>query len=84
MSDTSAVDVKADKELSCRGDLCPMPIYKTRMSMNQLKAGEVLKVICTDRGALKDIPALARQAGYELLSTRESNEELVFFLKKKG
>ena len=57
--------------------LCPMPVIKTQNKINELANGDVLKVTCTDPGALSDIPAWCRINGHSVVNTEEKNE-LVF------
>jgi len=75
--------VDFDKELDARGLSCPLPILKTKKSLNELASGQVLKVIATDPGSVKDMQAFANQTGNPLLSTSEEDKTYVFFLKKK-
>jgi len=75
--------VDFDKELDARGLSCPLPILKTKKSLNELTSGQVLKVIATDPGSIKDMQAFATQTGNPLLSTAEENKTYVFFLRKK-
>jgi len=75
--------VDFDKELDARGLSCPLPILKTKKSLNELTSGQVLKVIATDPGSIKDMQAFANQTGNPLLSTSEEDKTYVFFLKKK-
>jgi tRNA 2-thiouridine synthesizing protein A len=72
-----------DKELDARGLNCPLPILRTKKSLAELAAGQVLKVIATDPGSVKDMQAFAKQTGNELLSSAEAGGEFMFFLKKK-
>ena len=72
-----------DKELDARGLSCPLPILKTKKSLNELTSGQVLKVVATDPGSFKDMQAFATQTGNPLLSTTEENKTYVFYLKKK-
>ena len=72
-----------DKELDARGLSCPLPILKTKKSLNELTSGQVLKVVATDPGSVKDMQAFANQTGNPLLSTAEENKTYVFYLKKK-
>ena len=72
-----------DKELDARGLSCPLPILKTKKSLNELTSGQVLKVVATDPGSVKDMQAFATQTGNPLLSTTEENKTYVFYLKKK-
>ena len=76
-------NVDFDKELDARGLSCPLPILKTKKSLNELTSGQVLKVVATDPGSIKDMQALANQTGNPLLSSAEENKTYVFYLKKK-
>jgi tRNA 2-thiouridine synthesizing protein A len=78
-----ASTVDFDKELDARGLSCPLPILKTKKSLNELTSGQVLKVVATDPGSIKDMQAFATQTGNPLLSTTEENKTYVFYLKKK-
>jgi tRNA 2-thiouridine synthesizing protein A len=71
-----------DKELDARGLNCPLPILRTKKSLAELIAGQVLKVVSTDPGSVKDMQAFANQTGNELISTTESSGEYVFFMRK--
>jgi tRNA 2-thiouridine synthesizing protein A len=71
------------KELDARGLSCPLPILRTRKSLEPMATGEVLKVISTDAGSVKDMQSFARQTGNELIGTQELGREYVFFLRKK-
>ena len=72
-----------DKELDARELSCPLPILKTKKSLNELTSGQVLKVVATDPGSVKDMQAFASQTGNPLLSSAEENKTYVFYLKKK-
>ena len=78
-----ASNVDFDKELDARGLSCPLPILKTKKSLNELTTGQVLKVVATDPGSVKDMQAFANQTGNPLLSSAEENKTYVFYLKKK-
>ena len=72
-----------DKELNARGMSCPLPIVKTKKALVDMASDQVLKVISTDAGSLKDMAAFAEQTGNPLLATVEENGEYVFYVKKK-
>ncbi len=72
-----------DKELDARGLSCPLPILKTKKSLNELSSGQVLKVVATDPGSVKDMQAFSTQTGHALLSQSEENKTYVFYLRKK-
>lgn len=70
--------------LDCKGMLCPMPIYRASLAMAKLERGQILKVVCTDPGAVKDFPAFARQSGHELIEAGQEEGTHVFLLRKGG
>jgi tRNA 2-thiouridine synthesizing protein A len=72
-----------DKELDARGLNCPLPILRAKKSLNDMQSGQVLKIVATDPGSVKDFQAFAKQTGNELLSQADEGKEFVFFLKRK-
>jgi tRNA 2-thiouridine synthesizing protein A len=72
-----------DKELDARGLNCPLPILRTKKALADLQSGQVLKVLATDPGAVKDFQTFAKQTGHALLSHDEASREFTFFMKKK-
>jgi|TARA_B100001079_G_C15933987_1_gene307684 tRNA 2-thiouridine synthesizing protein A len=73
---------KFDKELDTSGLNCPLPIIKAKKEINTMEIGEVLHIISTDPGAVKDFESFANQTGNELLNTEEKNNKFYFLLKK--
>ena len=72
-----------DKELDARGLNCPLPILKTKKSLTDMASGQVLKVVSTDCGSVKDMQAFANQTGNTLVSQTEEKGEYIFFMQKK-
>ena len=72
-----------DKELDACGLSCPLPILKTKKSLSDMASGQILKVMSTDSGSVKDMQAFAKQTGNELLSSDQTDKVYAFFLKKK-
>jgi tRNA 2-thiouridine synthesizing protein A len=72
-----------DKELDARGLNCPLPILRAKKSLAEMTGGQVLKVLSTDPGSVKDFAAFAKQTGNELLSSSENGKEFEFYLKRK-
>ncbi|MCW8854297.1 MAG: sulfurtransferase TusA family protein [Gammaproteobacteria bacterium] len=64
-------------ELDARRMFCPMPVIRTQDKIKELSAGDTLDVICTDPGALHDIPAWCRINGHIVLQTKELNDEVI-------
>ena len=72
-----------DRELDVRGLNCPMPILKTKKALAEVASGQLLRVIATDPGSLRDFQAFARQTGHELIEQTHDNVEFVHVLRKK-
>lgn len=60
-------NIKANAKLDTKGFACPMPIVKTKKTMNNLEAGQVLEVQATDKGSKADIKAWAESMGHQYL-----------------
>ena len=75
------------KDLDARGLNCPLPILKAKKALAEMASGEILRVLATDPGSVRDFQAFARQTGNELVghseSHSESNKEFTFFMKRK-
>jgi tRNA 2-thiouridine synthesizing protein A len=72
-----------DREVDARGLNCPLPILRAKKSLNDMRSGQVLRILATDPGSVRDFQAFSRQTGNELLSSAEQGGEFVFFLRKK-
>ena len=72
-----------DKELDARGLNCPLPILRAKKSLAEMTSGQVLRIMATDPGSVKDFQAFAKQTGNELLSSAENNKEFEFYIKRK-
>lgn len=68
--------------LDARGLNCPLPILKTKKAMNAMQSGELLEVISTDPGSVKDLDAFCSQTGNEMLSSEEAGGEFKFQIRK--
>lgn len=71
-----------DAELDARGLNCPLPILRAKKAINALNVGQILKIVATDPGAIKDFEAFCKQTGNDLLSSEETGGEFVFTIKK--
>jgi tRNA 2-thiouridine synthesizing protein A len=71
-----------DMELDARGLNCPLPILRAKKSINSMTAGQVLRIIATDPGSVKDFEAFCKQTGNELLDTTQDGTEYQFNIRK--
>lgn len=72
-----------NKELDARGLHCPLPILRTKKALADMLSGEVLRVLATDSGSVRDFQAFAKQTGNILLEQIEENKEYIFFMRRK-
>lgn len=72
-----------DRELDVKGLSCPLPILRTKKALAEMPSGQVLKVLATDPGSVKDFQAFAKQTGNDLLAMGEDAPVFIFFLKRK-
>jgi tRNA 2-thiouridine synthesizing protein A len=72
-----------DKDLDARGLNCPLPILRTKKALGDLQSGQVLRIVATDPGAVKDFAAFCKQTGHVLVSQEQTDKEFTFFMKKK-
>jgi tRNA 2-thiouridine synthesizing protein A len=71
-----------DRELDASGLNCPLPILRAKKTLADMESGQVLHIIATDPGSVKDFEAFAKQTGNELLESGESGGKFTFLLKK--
>ncbi|MFT3802741.1 MAG: sulfurtransferase TusA family protein [Burkholderiaceae bacterium] len=63
-------------EVDARGLNCPLPILKAKKALSTLASGQVLKVLATDPGSVRDFNAFARQTGNALVRVDESAQTI--------
>ena len=71
-----------DDELDATGLNCPLPILRAKKALTALSAGQVLHIIATDPGSVKDFEAFAKQTGNELMESKEAGGKFTFLIKK--
>ena len=72
-----------DVELDTRGLNCPLPILKAKKALTAMQSGQVLKVLSTDTGSVRDFAAFAKQTGNELLSQTTEGSDFIHVLKRR-
>ena len=76
-------EIRFDRELDARGLNCPLPILRAKKSLNDMTPGQVLKIVATDPGSVRDFQAFSKQTGNQLLLSNESGGEYLFMMRKK-
>lgn len=75
-------DGTVTQTLDASGLACPMPIVRTRQAIDKIASGDLLEVISTDRGSLRDIPAWAESTGHTLLEVDDAGDRFTFLIQK--
>jgi tRNA 2-thiouridine synthesizing protein A len=75
-------EIHVDQTLDAKGLNCPLPILKTRKAINDLAQGNVLKVLTTDPGSQKDMPAWARRTANQIVKMEVVENTFIFYIKK--
>ncbi|MCE1249492.1 sulfurtransferase TusA family protein [Acidovorax sp. HDW3] len=71
------------QEIDTRGLNCPLPILKAKKALAAMASGQLLKVLATDSGSLRDFQAFAKQTGNELVEQQTVGEEYVHVLRRR-
>jgi TusA-related sulfurtransferase len=75
--------MQIDKEIDTRGLNCPLPILKAKKALAELYSGQVLKVVSTDAGSVRDFQAFAKQTGNELLDQQQLSTDYIHVLRRR-
>ena len=71
------------KEIDTRGLNCPLPILKAKKALSDMASGQLLKVVATDNGSLRDFQAFAKQTGNELVEQQTVGEEFIHVVRRR-
>jgi tRNA 2-thiouridine synthesizing protein A len=70
------------QRLDCKGLNCPLPVLKTKKTLDGMTAGQVLEMTATDPGSKPDMEAFSRRTGHALLDKKEANGVFTFYIRK--
>ena len=73
-----------DRCLDASGLDCPMPLLKMKLALNEMAAGEVIKVMATDRGSERDFKAFCDLADHKLLEFENNGDKLIYLIQKSS
>lgn len=76
--------MEVDKELDVTGMNCPMPLLKAKKAINEMNGGQIVKVLATDPGSVRDFQVFAKQSGHQLLDSGVDDEIFFYYLQKKN
>jgi TusA-related sulfurtransferase len=75
--------MKINREIDARGFTCPIPILKAKRALSEMQTGDVLRVLATDAGTIKDFQAYATQSGNELVSQQALATDFYHVLRRR-
>jgi tRNA 2-thiouridine synthesizing protein A len=81
LTDNQLMDIA--KEVDARGLNCPLPILKAKKGLAELQSGELLRVLSTDPGSVRDFQAFAKQTGNELVDQQTAGDEFIHVLRRR-
>jgi tRNA 2-thiouridine synthesizing protein A len=73
-----------DKEIDAKNLNCPLPILRCKKGLSEINASQILKIMATDAGSVKDFQAFCKQTGHELLQQDDVNGVFTFYIKKRA
>ena len=83
MSETPQSHVEFQQSVDATGLACPLPILRAKKALATLASGDVLRVITTDKGAVRDFRAFCRQTGNELVAQVTGTESAVHYVRRR-
>ena len=75
--------MQVDQEVDTRGLNCPLPILKAKKALAAMQSGQLLKVVATDTGSIRDFQAFAKQTGNELVEQQTVGDEFILIVKRR-
>ncbi len=75
--------MEVDQEVDSRGLNCPLPILKAKKALSGMQSGQLLRVVATDPGSMRDFAAFARQTGNELVEQQALGVEFIHILRRR-
>lgn len=75
-------DLQVDLRLDCKGLACPLPVIKTKQTIDKMTVGQILEMVATDPGSIPDMQAWSRKTGHELLEAKQEENLYIFYIRK--
>jgi TusA-related sulfurtransferase len=72
-----------DKEIDTRGLNCPLPILKAKKALTDMTSGQLLKIVATDSGSVRDFQAFAKQTGNDLVEQKTAGADFIHVLRRR-
>ncbi|MEI8171734.1 MAG: sulfurtransferase TusA family protein [Rhodoferax sp.] len=75
--------MQIDKEVDARGLNCPLPILKAKKALSDMQSGQLLRVVATDAGSVRDFQAFAKQTGNELVEQQTEGTDFIHVMRRR-
>lgn len=75
--------MKVDQTVDAKGLSCPMPVVKAKKAMDVMESGQIMELLSTDKGSVKDFEAWVKQTNNELIKQEEEDGVYKFYVRKK-
>lgn len=73
-----------DREIDITGDLCPMTFVRTRLALDRMTPGQVLRVRLRGTEPLRNVPRTATEQGHEVLSLETDSNGISVLMLRRG
>jgi tRNA 2-thiouridine synthesizing protein A len=83
LMDAPPLNIAYNNEIDTRGLSCPLPILRAKKALAEMAAGEVLKIVATDPGSVRDFRAFCKQTGNDLLGQETIGKDYIHFVKRR-
>lgn len=77
------VEMQIDQEVDTRGLNCPLPILKAKKALAGMQSGQLLRIVATDTGSIRDFQAFAKQTGHVLVEQQTVGDEFIHILRRR-
>ena len=75
--------MQIDKEINARGLNCPLPLMKAKKAMSEMQSGQVLRLIATDSGSMRDVLEFVTEAGHEMIEQQHVGKDYIHVMRHK-
>lgn len=75
--------MQIDKEIDASGLNCPLPILRAKKALSEMISGQLLKVVATDSGSVRDFQAFAKQTGNELVDQQTEGDVYIHIMRRR-
>jgi TusA-related sulfurtransferase len=83
-SEQTEADTVPDREIDITGDLCPMTFVRTRLALDRMSAGQVLKVRLRGDEPLRNVPRTAQEQGHTVISLKIGTDGIATLYLRRG